>query len=152
MLSASDPGIIAPTNAGPAAKDHDKNPFNSKFCKLAIRSELFSPSIIFSGIILIGLTPIWKARENAIHAKIALTVTQAKRMTNFWKSPAVIKLSFARKSSLVGSSPLRRTNHPKGIQFAVRSVPLASVKRVLSFGGIPIPNSRTFTFAHFAAK
>jgi hypothetical protein len=62
------------------------------------------------------------------------------------------KLSFSRKSHQVGSSHLRRTNHPKGIQLSVYSVPLLSVNKETAFGGIPIPNSFTFTHAFFAAQ
>jgi hypothetical protein len=73
-------------------------------------------------------------------------------MINFFHILAFMRLSFALNSSgTFGSSHLSLTNHPKGIQFKVYSVHDLSVHNLHALGGIPIPNSKTFTQLFFAA-
>ncbi|MEI8253683.1 MAG: hypothetical protein WCG25_08320 [bacterium] len=65
---------------------------------------------------------------------------------------AFIRLSFALNSSgTFGSSHLSLTNQPNGIRFKVYSVHDLSVHNLHAFGGIPIPNSKTFTQLFLAA-
>jgi len=93
-----------------------------------------------------GVTPCQKLRENAIHAKIIFAIIHQNKMISFPWSGAEMKLSGARNSfSSEGSSPFNLTNHPKGIQLMVYSVHFLSTVKVVTFGGIPTPNSCTFT-------
>jgi len=65
---------------------------------------------------------------------------------------AFIRLSFALNSSgTLGSSHFSLTNHHSGIQFRVYSVHDLSVHILSALGGIPIPNSSTFTQLFLAA-
>jgi hypothetical protein len=65
---------------------------------------------------------------------------------------AFVRLSFALNSSgFLVSSPLSLTNPPSGIRLSVYSVHDLSVRNFIALGGIPIPNSKTFTQLFFAA-
>lgn len=67
-------------------------------------------------------------------------------MINLPCKGAEMKLSGARNSfSSEGSSPLSLTKPPNGIQFKVYSVHFLSTFMVVTFGGMPTPNSCTFT-------
>jgi hypothetical protein len=88
---------------------------------------------------------------NNIRATIRFIPTPAISTSVFLPIFAFIKLSFALKSaSSFGSSPLSLTNHPKGMRLSVYCVPDASVRSLHTLGGIPIPNSNTFTPLFFA--
>ncbi len=103
-------------------------------------------------MIEIGLIPRVNMAVNTIQAKAKFTVTHHKRMIIFFHTVALIKLSGALKSSVsLGSSPFNLTNHPSGIRLTVYSVPDLSVQILNAFGGIPIPNSSTFTPDFLAA-
>jgi hypothetical protein len=92
-----------------------------------------------------------KTTVNKAHAKTKLAPTPATKIIIFFQSFALIKLSFALKSSSsFGSSPLSLTNQPSGKRLRVYSVPDLSVRSLHTFGGIPIPNSKTFTQLFFA--
>jgi len=101
---------------------------------------------------VMGLIPRVNIAVNTAHANRKLTVTPHSKMMIFFQTVALMKLSGALKSSVsLGSSPLSLTNHPRGIRLTVYSVPDLSVRRVNALGGIPIPNSRTFTPDFLAA-
>jgi hypothetical protein len=103
-------------------------------------------------MIEIGFIPRVNIAVNTIHANAKFTVTHHRRMMIFFQTVALIKLSGALKSSVsLGSSPLSLTNHPNGIRLTVYSVPDLSVQSLNAFGGIPIPNSSTFTPDFLAA-
>jgi hypothetical protein len=75
------------------------------------------------------------------------------RMIIFFINDACIKLFLALNSSrLCGFSHLSLTNHPSGIALIVYCVHDLSVQKRATLGGIPIPNSLTWTHDRFAAK
>ena len=79
-------------------------------------------------------------------AAIAFIVIPASKIIIFSRILALIKLSFALNvAGSLGSSPLSLTNPHKGIRLSVYFVPDLSFQRVMTLGGIPIPNSSTFT-------
>jgi hypothetical protein len=99
----------------------------------------------------IGLTQAVNIAVNNIQANRKFINTHATIIINFFHIVAVIRLSFALNSSgTLGSSHLSLTNQPRGIQFRVYSVPDLSVHNLHALGGIPIPNSKTFTQLFFA--
>ena len=99
----------------------------------------------------IGCVPMVKIAVKSTRARMRFIPTQEIRINIFFHIFALMKLSFAWKSSwILGSSPLSLTNHHKGIKFNVYSVPDLSVRSLQTFGGIPIPNSNTFTPLLFA--
>gem|GEM_PF-5214195 len=103
-------------------------------------------------MIEIGLTPAVKITVNNIQANTKFINTQAIIIISFFRMFAFMRLSFALNSSgTLGSSHLSLTNHPKGIRFKVYSVHDLSVHNLHALGGIPIPNSSTFTQLFFAA-
>ncbi len=87
-----------------------------------------------------------KIAVKSTRAKIKFMLIPAIRINIFLQIFALIKLSLALKSdSIFGSSPLSLTNHHRGIRFKLYSVPDLSVRSLHTLGGIPIPNSNTFT-------
>jgi len=105
------------------------------------------------GITINGCVPVANSHVSTNQANTRLTKIPPSNMMIFRYSFALIKLSGALKSSVsAGSSPLSLTNPPSGIQLRVYSVQDASVQRVIAFGGIHTPNSKTLTQAFFAVK
>jgi hypothetical protein len=108
--------------------------------------------IEFSGNIESGCVHAVNITVNNTHATKKFAVTHQSKITIFFQNFADMKLSGALNSSvLLGSSHFRLQNHPKGIAFAVYSVPFLSFQSLQIFGGIQIPNSNTFTPDFLAA-
>jgi hypothetical protein len=102
---------------------------------------------------LMGFVPRVNTRVNSTHAIAKFAVTPANKIIILFFNVALIRLSLALKSSsCFGSSHFILTNHQRGRRLRVYSVQLLSVQRVITFGGIPIPNSKTFTQLFFAAQ
>jgi hypothetical protein len=89
---------------------------------------------------------------NSTHATKKLAVTHQSKIIIFFQNFADIKLSGALNSSVFfGSSHFKLQNHPRGIAFAVYSVPFLSFQSLQILGGIQIQNSSTFTPDFLAA-
>ena len=86
------------------------------------------------------------------HAAIAFMLMPASRMIIFFQSFALMKLSLALNvSGFSGSSPLSLTKPHNGMRLSVYFVPDLSFRSVITLGGIPMPNSSTFTPLFLAA-
>lgn len=98
------------------------------------------------------MIPIVNTTTSSIQAKSRLTATPAAVIMSFFRQAANIKLPVAKASfSLLGSSPPKATNHPRGIALILYLVPDLSVQKIKSLGGIPSQNSLTWTPDFFAA-
>lgn len=108
-----------------------------------------SISVATFELIASGFTQTKNITEKIVAASTRFMKTPARITAHFFQSGLATRESFSINPSLV-SSHFSRTNPPKGIQFRVYFVPDLSVKSVMAFGGIPIPNSYTFTPESFA--
>ncbi len=89
-----------------------------------------------------------KREEKSKAARRKFIHTPANKIQTCFHQRAFGRASLSRLSGLDISSHLSLTNHPRGSQLIVHSVPCLSRKSRLSLGGIPIPNSCTRTPLH----
>jgi hypothetical protein len=152
ILSAILSSIIISTINGVSVLSPVRNQLFSKNEYVGISKLFDSHCIAFSGKTDIGFVPIVNTAVNIIHATKKLANTHHAKINIFLRNLADMKLSFALKSSLsLGSSHFNLQNHHNGIAFNVYSVHFLSVRNLHIFGGIPIPNSNTFTPDFLAA-
>jgi hypothetical protein len=138
--------IIISTISGTSVFSPLKNQLSSRYEYVGINKLFDSPCIAFSGNTDIGLVQIVNTAVNIIQATKKFANTHQANINIFLRKLAIIKLSFDRNSSLMdGSSHFNLLNHPSGIAFSVYSVHFLSVRSLQILGGIPIPNSKTFT-------
>lgn len=99
-----------------------------------------------------GCVQIKKRVENNNPARRKFMKTPARRIITCFHQAACGRASLCLLSGSSKFSPFNRTNPPIGSQLIVQSVHFLSRKNRKIFGGIPSPNSSTFTPLHRAVR